>query len=175
MSKKLYCRDKKLWIAIRNISIFLMAFGFVCFFLGVASSAPDYADMKRASITVQSLKHINYYHGNSVYVLKTDDNRRFNIAGDYVAKLWKDHVKPGAQAEIRYYDSRMFFASYIVEMSVDGNLLVRYTDNRKQNFTYILVACSLCELLGAGLLKTGIAYRKKSKYNKRGDRYTTIT
>lgn len=164
MSKKLYYRDKRIWTSIRNISIFLMVFGLVAFILSVASPAPDYKDMTQTTITVQSLKYLIYYRGNGVYVLKTDDDKRFNIAGDFVAEQWQDYLKPGTRAEIRYHHSKVFFTSYIAEMSVDGNLLVRYADNRKQNFTKILFACSLCELFGLGLLWSGIAYRKRSHY-----------
>ena len=90
MSKKLYYRDKKIWTVIRSISIFLMAFGLVAFILGVASPAPNYKDMAQTTITVQSVKYHLYYRGNGVYVLKTDDNRRFNITGDFVAEQWQD-------------------------------------------------------------------------------------
>lgn len=166
MSKKLYYRDKRIWTSIRNISIFLMVFGLVAFILGVASPAPDYKDMAQTTITVQSVKYHFYYRGNGVYVLKTDDDKRFNIAGAYNAKQLEEYVKPGTRAEIRYHHSKIFFTSYIAEMSVDGNLLVRYADNRKQNFTYILIACSLCELFGLGLLWSGIAFRKGSHYQK---------
>ena len=166
MSKKRYYRDKRIWTTIRNISIFLMVFGLVAFILSVASPAPDYKDMTQTTITVQSLKYFIYYRGNGVYVLKTDDDKRFNIAGDFVAEQWQDYLKPGTRAEIRYHHSKVFFTSYIAEMSVDGNLLVRYADNRKPNFTYILIACSLCELFGAGLLWSGIAFRKRSHYQK---------
>ena len=166
MSKKLYYRDKRIWTSIRNISIFLMAFGLLTLFFGVVSPTPDYEDMTQATITVQSLKYFIYYRGNGVYVLKTDDDKRFNIAGAYNAKQLEEYAKPGTRAEIRYHHSKIFFTSYIAEMSVDGTLLVRYGDYRKQTLMTFIVASSVCELFGFGLLWAGIAFRKRSHYQK---------
>ena len=166
MSKKLYYRDKNIWTTIRNISIFLMAFGLFTLFIGVVSPTPDYEDMTLASVTVQSLNYVFYYRGDGVYVLKTDDDRRFNIAGEYNAKQLEEYVKPGTRAEIRYHHSNVFFTSYIAEMSVDGTLLVRYGDYRKQVLMAFIVSCSICELFGLGLLWSGVAFRKHSHYRK---------
>ena len=65
MSKKLYYRDKNIWTTIRNISIFLMAFGLFTLFIGVVSPTPDYEDMTLASVTVQSLNYVFYYRGTA--------------------------------------------------------------------------------------------------------------
>jgi hypothetical protein len=166
MSKKLYYRDKKLWTTIRNISIGTMAFGLFALFIGVISPTPDYEDMQQALVIVKSLRSFNGYHGSVVYVLKTDDDKRFNIAGAYNAKQLEEYVKPGTRAEIRYHHSKIFFTSYIAEMCVDGTLLVRYGDYRKQTLMTFIVASSVCELFGFGLLWAGIAFRKRSHYQK---------
>lgn len=166
MSNKLYYRDKKFCTITRNVAIGLMLFGGVLFTLHFTAGQPKFEDMLRDTIVVQQVKYVRAARGTGHYELKSTQGIYYYISFRDAFHAMDEIIDAGTRVEITYYTTIFPAYNHISQMTDGETEFVRFHDYRLEDSVITAVVVSIFDLLGAGILWAGLAYRKTSHYTK---------
>lgn len=155
-----------MWATLRNLAIVLILIGLMVMTLYFTTLQPLYENMLHGIITIQSLEYIPGYRGTGHYVLTSTQENIYRISPQEAVRALDQKVEPGKRVEITYYTTTFPSHHHISAMFVGETELMTYHNYRMSNFIICAFFFFLTELLGAGFLWMGIAYRKKSHYTK---------
>ena len=153
-----------MWTTLRNLAITFMLLGIILLTLFLLIPEPNYEDFTQETIVIQSFRFIPYARGADVFWLESDKNDTYRICEKNIDSQLQLRLKAGLHVDIKYYRDSVFQNNNIKEMSADGSMLVTYQDHSKSDLTIMIIVVIFLELLGAGFLWAGIAYRKSSHY-----------
>lgn len=154
-----------------NYKVYLICgilIGVLCILLPHMMPEPAYAELSETTVTAAGFHTQHHYRSSRTYSLVSTEGVEYHIRGDFTISELKDALAPGTEAQIKYYEGLYYFQSayFIKELSVNGQVLVRYESYQKGN----VIGLSLTGLLAIALSLLfwwiGAAAEKKERERK---------
>lgn len=139
---------KRRWIAwgvlvISALSAILLIFSPAVF------PPPTYDELLEKEVVVSSFEQVYQRFGTS-YRLYTENDGTFAISGEVDYNTAVDALQRGVTATVKWHSSPNPFSECAEEVSVDGNVIIRYNNSNSVNRVSLILWSAVIVLCGAG-------------------------
>lgn len=162
-------KECKIFIVLGVISI---SFGIFSLLLPLMPATP-YDEYMEKEVIISEINHYYGYRSSSYDYIVTKDGEVYNITGKYNTSKLFELLAEETPARIKYDVNKIFpFKKYVEEMTVNDIQVVKYDNDQPINWTFPVIASSICFLIGAGFLFVCRAFiiRNRKMQAKRDER-----
>ncbi|MGM9603034.1 MAG: hypothetical protein ACI3W5_15795 [Faecousia sp.] len=131
-------------------SALLIIFGIFVAILPHITPTVSYDSLQTKEVTIKVFKHFYGAHGASYDYIRTTDDEKYNISGDYQREQLKELLTEGRTVTIKWYKNNPFWTLLAEEMYVDGERVVTFDNDSPVDWKSPLLFGSVFIALGIG-------------------------
>jgi hypothetical protein len=141
-----------------------IAFAVFCILLPLIPRTPYSEHFEKEVIVSESDFYFGGVRGASYYYIITTDGEIYNITGEYSASKLREYLKEGTQITIKYTENKLFNRKYAEEIVLNGELLVKYDNDKPIDWTGSIIFATFSDLVGIGFI---LSYRFHINHNRK--------
>jgi predicted small secreted protein len=108
-----------------------------------------YEEYRQKDVVISKFDYWHTVKGSSYHYILTENGEKYNLTGKYSSSELYDLLLSGTCATIKYDENLIFpFKKYVEEITVNGNKIVTYDNDKPPNWTVLIIAGSLSSSLG---------------------------